>query len=75
MKDDKIQINVDASQYLKVKKNFPEEYYDVDPVDMNGAFVPFDKFDKDNLDEVQENVRQRFQMDSAFPETETKGGE
>lgn len=35
----------------------------IDPVDMNGGYVAFNKFGPDNLQRTQDNIRRRFELD------------
>ena len=54
---------VKVDEYLKDRKHFKEMEdmgFEVEPVDMNGAYVPLDKNSSDNLQEVQQTTRDRF---------------
>lgn len=57
MKDEnKPTIRPFTDKLQKIAKDFPEGMMDVDPVDAFGGYVAVDKYDKDNLDDTQENI-------------------
>lgn len=39
------------------------DHYSEDKVDINGAFVPDDKYAKDNLSKVSEDIKERFDLE------------
>lgn len=65
-KNEGMEIRPFTDKYLKIKKA-SGDFADIDPVDMNGAYVAVDKYGKDNLEETQENINWRFQTEPVDP--------
>lgn len=58
-------MKMQSDEYL----NFPEEVKEIKdmdckvvPVDLNGGFVPVDKFGKDNLKETEDSISEKFSL-------------
>ncbi|MDE2106327.1 MAG: hypothetical protein KGL39_54410 [Patescibacteria group bacterium] len=64
---DKIKVNIPAGKYLANRAKFSNEnIFGIEyiPVDVNRAFVPINKFGTNNLDNTQDNIQDRFGMET-----------
>ena len=66
-------MKIQTDDYMLNKKHFDQmkKYgMECDPVDMNGGYVALDKFGTDNLSKTQDSIRERFDLESPFDETQ-----
>ena len=59
-------MDVFADDYGLQKSHFEKMKafgMEVDPVDMNGGFVAWDKFAPDNLEKTRKNILERFEIE------------
>jgi len=55
---DKIKCQVPAEEYKKEC-----EYFECEPVDFFGGYVPMEKEADDNFSKVKENIKERFNLE------------
>lgn len=62
--NDKHNLFIDSDKYFNRPEKFESmgEYSHVIPVDINGAAVPRDKDDRNNIADAQASIRKRFDL-------------
>lgn len=57
-------FNVSYDEYVQNPQRYKSDWADYCPVDLNGAYVAADKTATDNLSKTQDNIQDRFNLET-----------